>query len=411
MANYKYEGKAKDGSLKTGTISAASEQLAFTALNNQGISVSTLREKKPFKLEDLAKLDLNINLGGGVPPRDLMIFTRQFATMIDSGLPLVQALDILATTSENKYFGKILGEVKARVEQGTTFSEALSYHPKVFDSLFVNLVRAGELGGILDTIMNRLAVQIEKEAKLKRRIKSALNYPKILIAVFIAAMWGLLFKIIPTFESMFAGMGGQLPGLTQKVIDTSRWALAHSTPIFGTFFAIIAGFFIAWRLPKGRYYLHMAMLNSPILGPVIKKTAVARFTRTMGTLLSSGVPILDALEIVSKAAGNLVIEKGLMEVREKIAEGRNIVEPLAATKIFPHMVVQMVGVGEQTGALDTMLNKIADFYEDEVDVAVEGMTAMIEPLMMVVLGGSIGTCMIAMYMPIFSMAGATDKMK
>ncbi len=409
MANYKYEGKGKDGSLKTGTISAASEQLAFSMLNNQGISVSTLREKKPFKLEDLAKLD--INLGGSVPPRDMMIFTRQFATMIDSGLPLVQAVDILATTSENKFFGNILADVKIRIEQGTTFSEALSYHPKVFDSLFVNLVRAGEIGGILDTIMNRLAVQIEKEAKLKRRIKSALNYPKILIVVFFGAMWALLFKIIPTFETMFAGMGGQLPGLTQKVINSSRWALAHSTPIFASIFALVAGFMIAWRLPRGKYYFHKLMLNAPIIGPVIKKTAVARFTRTMGTLLSSGVPILDALEIVSKASGNLVIEEALMSVRAKIAEGRNIVEPLAQTHIFPHMVVQMVGVGEQTGALDTMLNKIADFYEDEVDVAVEGMTAMIEPLMMVLLGGSIGTCMIAMYMPIFSMAGKTENLK
>ncbi|MBU1412658.1 type II secretion system F family protein [Myxococcota bacterium] len=408
MAKYLYEGKAKDGTLKKGTIVAASEQLAFSTLNNQGISVSRMTEKKPFKLEDLSKLDINI---GGIPPRDLMIFTRQFATMIDSGLPLVQALDILATTSENKYFGKILFDVKERVEQGTTFSEALSYHPKAFDALFVNLVRAGEIGGILDTIMNRLAIQIEKESKLKRRIRSALNYPIILIVVFLGSMWGLLFKVIPTFETMFAGMGGQLPGLTQKVIDTSRWALAHATPIFGIFFAIIVGFLVAWRLPKGRYYLHMGMLNAPILGPVLKKIAVARFTRTMGTLLASGVPILDALEIVSKAAGNMVIEKALMTVRSQIAEGRNIVEPLAQTKIFPHMVVQMVGVGEQTGALDTMLNKIADFYEDEVDVAVEGMTAMIEPLMMVVLGGSIGTVMIAMYMPIFSMAGKTENLK
>ncbi len=408
MPTYKYEGKAKDGKLKTGTITAGSEQLAFSALNSQGISVSRITEKKPFKLEDLAKIDINF---GSVPDRDMMIFTRQFATMIDSGLPLVQALDILATTAENKFFGKILMDVKQRVEQGTTFSEALAYHPKTFDSLFVNLVRAGEIGGILDTIMNRLATQIEKNSKLMRRIKSALNYPKILIVVFFGAMYGLLFHIIPTFEQMFAGMGSQLPGLTQKVINTSRWALAHATEIFGVVGLVVAGFAVMFYLPKGRFLIHKALLNLPILGPVIKKTAVARFTRTMGTLLSSGVPILDALEIVSKAAGNLVIEDALMTVRAKIAEGRNIVEPLAATKIFPHMVVQMIGVGEQTGALDTMLNKIADFYEDEVDVAVEGMTQMIEPLMMVVLGGSIGTVMIAMYMPIFSMAGKTDNIK
>ncbi len=408
MATYTYEGKTKNGILKKGTVTAASEQIAFTTLNSQGITVSRLKEKKPFSFDDLSKIDLNI---GGVPPRDLMIFTRQFATMIDSGLPLVQALDILASTSENKYFGKILKDIKERVEQGTTFSEALAHHPKTFDTLFVNLVRAGEVGGILDTIMNRLAIQIEKSLKLKRRIRSAMNYPIIVIVVCVAVVGGLLFKVIPTFEEMFAGMGSELPGLTQKVINASRWAIRNSNLIFGAFATIVIGFVVMLRLPRGRFLWHKALLHFPIIGPVIKKIAVARFTRTMGTLLSSGVPILDALEIVSRSAGNLVIEEALMQVRTKISEGRNIVEPLTQTKIFPHMVIQMIGVGEQTGALDTMLNKIADFYEDEVDVAVEGMTSMIEPLLMVVLGGAIGTVMIAMYMPIFSMAGSTDNIK
>jgi len=339
------------------------------------------------------------------------VFTRQFATMIDSGLPLVQALDILASTSENKYFGKILKDVKERVEQGTTFSEALSHHPKVFDTLFVNLVRAGEVGGILDTIMSRLAVQIEKNTKLKRRVRSAMNYPIILLVVSLGCIGAMLFKVIPMFENMFSSMGGQLPGITMQVINASRWAIAHSNMIFAALFGIIAAFIAAMRIPGSRFFMHKLALSLPIFGPVIKKIAVARFTRTMGTLLSSGVPILDALEIVSRASGNLAIEAALLNVREKIAEGRNIVEPLQQSGIFPHMVVQMVGVGEQTGALDTMLNKIADFYEDEVDVAVEGMTSMMEPLLMVILGGAIGVVMIAMYAPVFTMAGKTENIK
>ncbi len=408
MATYLYEGKSKDGSIKKGTITAANEQLAFTTLNAQGISVTSLKEKQPFRWSDLANLDINI---GGVPPKDLMVFTRQFATMIDSGLPLVQALDILASTSENKYFGKILKDVKERVEQGTTFSEALSHHPKVFDTLFVNLVRAGEVGGILDTIMNRLAVQIEKNTKLKRRVRSAMNYPIILLVVSLGCIGAMLFKVIPMFENMFSSMGGQLPGITMQVINASRWAIAHSNMIFAALFGIIAAFIAAMRIPGSRFFMHKLALSLPIFGPVIKKIAVARFTRTMGTLLSSGVPILDALEIVSRASGNLAIEAALLNVREKIAEGRNIVEPLQQSGIFPHMVVQMVGVGEQTGALDTMLNKIADFYEDEVDVAVEGMTSMMEPLLMVILGGAIGVVMIAMYAPVFTMAGKTENIK
>lgn len=408
MATYLYEGKTKDGTIKKGSIVAANEQLAFASLGAQGISVTNLKEKKPFKWSEVGNLDINI---GGVPPKDLMVFTRQFATMIDSGLPLVQALDILATTTENKYFGKILKDVKERVEQGSTFSDALSHHPKVFDSLFVNLVRAGEVGGILDTIMNRLAVQIEKNTKLKRRVRSAMNYPIILLVVSLGSIGVMLFKVIPMFDNMFSSMGGKLPGITMQVINASRWAIANSNLIFFTLFAIIAAFIIAMRVHASRFFMHRMALSLPVFGPVIKKIAVARFTRTMGALLASGVPILDALEIVSHASGNLAIEAALLKVREKIAEGRNIVEPLQQTGIFPHMVVQMVGVGEQTGALDTMLNKIADFYEDEVDVAVEGMTSMMEPLMMVILGGAIGVVMIAMYAPIFTMAGNTENLK
>ncbi len=406
MPKYAWEGKSRDGKYVKGVVSADGEQAVFSQLNAKGIAVSRLKEKKPFTLKDLSNLEINI---GGIPPRDLMIFTRQFATMLDSGLPLVQALDILGTTSENKYFGKILMDVKERVEQGSTFSESLARHPEAFDDLFVNLVRAGEVGGILDTIMNRMATQIEKSMKINRRIKSAMTYPSIVIVVCIVAIGGLLWKVIPTFEDMFASMDSGLPALTQQIINMSRWAIAHGPIIFGVIFGLIVFTIVTYRVPRGKYIWHKAFLKFPVIGDVIKKTTVARFTRTMGTLLSSGVPILDALEIVARSAGNMVIEEALMEVRAKISEGRNIVEPLAQTRIFPHMVVQMIGVGEQTGALDTMLNKIADFYEDEVDVAVENMTSMIEPLLMVFLGGSIGVVMIAMYMPVFSMAGNIQK--
>jgi type IV pilus assembly protein PilC len=406
MAKYAWEGKARDGKYVKGVIKTDSEQAAYQELNHKGITVTRLKEKAPFKLKDLANIEINV---GGVPPRDLMIFTRQFATMLDSGLPLVQAIDILANTSENKSFCKILHDVKERVEQGSTFSEALARHPEAFDNLFVNLVRAGEIGGILDTIMARMAAYIEKSMQLRRKIKSAMSYPIIILSVTILVMGALLFKVIPTFEAMFQDMGENLPALTQMVVDMSRWSLANADLIFGGSGAVAVTFIVTLKIPAGKFFIHGMLLKLPIIGDVIKKATVARFTRTMGTLLSSGVPILDALEIVASSSGNLVVEDALMQVREKISEGRNIVEPLAETKIFPHMVTQMIGVGEQVGALDTMLNKIADFYEDEVDVAVDGMTAMIEPLLMVFLGGGIGTVLIAMYMPIFAMAGGVKE--
>ncbi|MBN2723059.1 MAG: type II secretion system F family protein [Deltaproteobacteria bacterium] len=407
MPAYIWEGKSKDGSFKKGKITAANESSAYQMLGSQGINVSRLKEKKPFKFSDLSNIDINM---GGVPPRDLMIFTRQFSTMIDAGLPLVQALEILGTTSENKQFRKILMDIKERVEGGSTFSEALARHPSTFDNLFVNLVKAGEIGGVLDVIMGRMANHIEKNMKLRRRIKSAMTYPVIVLLVCIVVLGALLFKVIPTFEDMFADMGGKsLPPLTAKIIAMSRWSIAHGNIIFGGLGAIISGFFIFLRIPGGKFMFHKGLLHLPIIGDVIKKSAVAAFTRTMGTLLSSGVPILDALEIVADSSSNLVIRDALMKVRNKISEGRNIVEPLMETKIFPHMVVQMIGVGEQTGALDTMLNKIADFYEDEVDVAVDAMTSAIEPLLMVFLGSTVGTTMIAMYQPVFEMAGAVKQ--
>ncbi len=326
--------------------------------------------------------------------------------MIDAGLPLVQALDILANQSDNKNFRKVLADVKGRVEGGSSFSDALRSHPKVFDELFVNLIAAGEVAGILDTIMMRLATHIEKSMKLRTKVKSAMVYPIavgiIAVGVIIIMMW----KVIPVFENMFKDMGaGALPSLTQFVLDMSRGFVNNIVFIFGGIIIIIVGTTALYRTRKGKKFFHTVFLKMPIIGMVLRKTAVARFTRTFGTLLSSGVPILDAMEIVAKTAGNIVIEEAIMKVRQQVSEGKDVATPLMQTRVFPPMVVQMIGVGEQTGAMDQMLAKIADFYEEEVDQAVNALTSLMEPIMIVFLGGIIGTIMISMYMPIFEIAG------
>jgi type IV pilus assembly protein PilC len=295
--------------------------------------------------------------------------------------------------------------VKARVESGSTFADALALHPKVFDELFVQLVRAGEIGGILDTILQRLGAYIEKNEKLKRRVKGAMVYPIIVLLVAVAVLVVLIAFVVPTFEKMFKDFGGAMPAPTQLLIDISYgfrkvWYLYLGVPV-----AIVVAFRAFLRSDKGRQLWDGFVLKAPVFGSVVRKVAVARFTRTLGTMLSSGVPILDALEIVAKSAGNRTIERGILHVRAKISEGKNIAGPLAETGVFPPMVVQMIGVGEATGAMDAMLNKIADFYDDEVDVAIAALTSMIEPLMMVFLGSTVGFFMVAMYLPIFSMAG------
>ena len=326
--------------------------------------------------------------------------------MIDSGLPLVQCLDILASQSENKNMSRALFDVKSHVESGGTFSEALKRHPKIFDELYCNLIAAGETGGILDTILNRLGAYIEKAQKLKRQIKGAMTYPIGILCVAVIVVVVLLAKVIPVFENMFKEMkAGSLPAITQMVINMSK-SFQHNWYIYagvgaGAFFGGAA----ALRSDKGRDIFDAFILKVPVIGNVLRKSIVARFTRTFGTLLSSGVPILDALEIVAKTSGNRVVKRGLMYAREKISEGRNLAEPLTETKVFPPMVVQMIGVGEQTGAMDTMLQKIADFYEEEVDVAVAALTSMLEPIMMVFLGIVVGGLIMAMYLPIFELAG------
>src|SRR6266851_3410384 len=368
-----WEGKTRTGEVKKGQMEAADEasvQQRLRAMALQNVKIRKKGMQLSFKLPGI----------GGISQKDIVIFTRQFATMIDAGLPLVQCLDILASQLDNLAFREVLTKAKVKVESGSTLADALKDHPKVFDTLFVQLVAAGEIGGILDTILNRLAAYIEKNEKLKSKVKGAMVYPSIVLTVAIGVTVVLLLFVTPTFEKMFKDFGGAI-----------AVAIAFKT----------------WKnTKKGREQWDRFTIQTPIFGPLIRKVAVARFTRTLGTMISSGVPILDALEVVAKSAGNSVVEKAIRYTKEKISEGKTIVQPLSETKVFPSMVVQMIGVGEATGAMDQMLTKIADFYDDEVDAAVAALTSMIEPIMMVFLGGIVGGFLIAMYLPIFSIAGA-----
>jgi type IV pilus assembly protein PilC len=326
--------------------------------------------------------------------------------MIDAGLPLVQCLDILAAQSPNKIFQRVLTQVKSAVEQGATFSDALRRHPRVFDHLYVNLVAAGEIGGILDTILNRLAVYIEKAVKLRGQIKSALFYPVGIMVVAIGVIAVMLIKVIPTFENMYKEMGhAELPGATKFVISISHGFINKWYLYVGTVVGLVVGSTMMRRTEGGKEVFDRMLLRLPVMGGTLRKIVVARFTRTLGTLLTSGVPILDALDICARTAGNKVVEQGIMRARDKISEGHDMAGPLAESRVFPTMVVQMIGVGEQTGAMDQMLQKIADFYEEEVDAAVSALTSLIEPIMMAFLGVVVGGLIIAMYLPIFKLAG------
>jgi type IV pilus assembly protein PilC len=395
---WKWEAKTRQGEVRGGEMEAADDAAVKARLSQMGLEPTRVK-KKP------REINIKIPGFGGVTSKDLLVFTRQFSVMIDAGLPLVQALEIIATQADNREFRRVLMDVKIRVESGSTFADGLAQHPKVFDELFVQLVRAGEIGGILDTILQRLGAYIEKNEKLKRRVKGAMVYPSIVLLVAVGVTLVLLMFVTPTFEKMFKDFGGAMPAPTQILIDLSHAMTSYWYLIFGIPVALV----VAWRAwvgtDRGRRQWDAFVLKVPVFGPLIRKIAVARFTRTLGTMLSSGVPILDALEIVAKSAGNKVIERAVLVVRTRIAEGKNIAGPLADTKVFPPMVVQMIGVGEATGAMDTMLEKIADFYDDEVDVAVGALTSMIEPIMMVFLGGVVGGFLVAMYLPIFSIAG------
>ncbi|MFL5320917.1 MAG: type II secretion system F family protein [Myxococcaceae bacterium] len=395
-----WEAKTKQGEIKKGEMEANDAEAVNARLKSLGLN--------PTKVKRKSALDLNISLPGvgGVTGKDILVFTRQFATMIDAGLPLVQCLDILGSQNDNAAFKKVIFAIKGKVEGGSTFADALKDHPKIFDELFVQLCAAGEVGGILDTILNRLAAYREKSEKLKRKVKSAMTYPAIVICVAIGVTAVLLLKVTPVFAKMFGDFGSALPAPTQFVVDLSAWLQSYIIHLVVGIVAVVVFSVQFYRNPKGRRIVDSVALKLPMIGDTIRKVAVARFTRTLGTMISSGVPILDALEVTAKTAGNRTIEDAIYFVRAKISEGKNIAGPLLETKVFPPMVVQMIGVGEATGAMDQMLNKIADFYDDEVDTAVAGLTAMIEPLLMVFLGGVVGGFLIAMYLPIFSLAGA-----
>jgi type IV pilus assembly protein PilC len=396
---FTYEAKTKTGEVKKGDMEAADAEAVETRLRQLGYQPVKVRKKS-------SSAGFSVPGFGGVSAKDLVVFTRTFATMIDAGLPLVQCLDILANQSENPAMRAILLAVKTRVEGGSTFADALRDHPKAFDELYTQLVAAGEVGGILDTILNRLAAYIEKNQKLVRKIKGAMTYPIIVVLVGLAVGTVMLVKVIPIFEKMFKDFGGTLPAPTQFLIDFSNWFQANLFFMFGGIIAAVVAFRLVLANPKGRLAWDGFVLKTPIFGSLVRKVAVARFTRTLGTMISSGVPILDALDVVAKTAGNKVIENAVQHVRTKITEGKTIAAPLAETGVFPGMVVQMIGVGEATGAMDQMLNKVADFYDDEVDVAVEALTSAIEPVIMIFMGGGAGGFVIAMYLPIFSLAGA-----
>jgi type IV pilus assembly protein PilC len=397
---YLWVAETKKGRKLKGELEAANEQIARSQLRKRNLKVLKLKPKPKDLFANVAFMQPKVT------NKDIVIFTRQFSTMIDAGLPLVQGLNILAEQADNPTFRAILKQITKDVEGGSTLAEAMKKHPKVFNDLFVNLIAAGEVGGILDTILQRLATFIEKAEDLKSKIKGALTYPIVVIIIAFIVIAVILIFVIPVFQDMFSSFGSALPAPTQLVVNMSDFMKSNIIFIIPAIF--LFGFvFKQYRNTKGgRKTTDTIALKLPVFGDLLKKTAVARFTRTLGTMLSSGVPILDSLEIVAKTAGNVVIEEIVLEVRGSIAEGQTIAEPLSENDVFPGMVIQMISVGEATGALDTMLEKIADFYDKEVDAAVEALTSMLEPLLMLFLGGAIGGLVVAMYLPIFSMAGA-----
>jgi type IV pilus assembly protein PilC len=398
MPVYTYRGTNRAGATVTGEQAAASKTELQSTLRRQQINVTKMSEKgKEFNLP---------TFGGKVDSKELAIFTRQFSVMIDAGLPLVQCLEILASQQENKTFQTVLTGTRAAVEGGSTLSASMRQYDKVFDALYVNLVEAGETGGILDTILQRLSAYIEKNVKLKRAVKSALVYPIAVLGIAAAVIVLLLWKVVPIFATLFAGLGVNLPLPTRIVIGLSNFIGS----IFGLLILVaLVGVIVALKVwygtPAGRMAIDGTLLKLPMIGILLRKIAVARFTRTLGTLISSGVPILEGLDITARTAGNAVIEKALLEVRKALEAGRNLADPLKDTNVFPGMVTQMIGVGEQTGAMDAMLQKIADFYEDEVDAAVKDLLAAMEPAMIVVLGLVVGGIVISMYLPLFSLIG------
>jgi type IV pilus assembly protein PilC len=395
MPNYNWKGRTRGGKIQEGVLAAESKEAAIASLRKQQIIVTAVTEKgKEFALP---------RLGGGISSKEIAVFTRQFSVMIDAGLPLVQCLEILGSQQDNRTFQKILFQVRADIENGATLADSLRKHPKAFDDLYANMVAAGEAGGILDTILQRLATYIEKIVKLRSAIRSALVYPIAVITIAIGVVWIILWKVIPTFATLFEGLGASLPLPTRITIALSNFIGAWWWLMIGSVILTIVLLNRYHKTYRGRRVLDGLMLRLPVMGMVLKKIAVARFCRTLGTLVSSGVPILDGLAITARTSGNAIVEDAIMATRKSVEEGKTIAEPLKSSDVFPSMVVQMVAVGEQTGALETMLSKIADFYEDEVDEATANLLALMEPVMICFLGLIIGGIVISMYLPMFDL--------
>ena len=395
---FQWSGKTVRGTVESGEMTAGTREEVISLLRRRNITATVVTEKTKKGIRD------KFPFGGKVKDKDIVIFTRQFATMIDAGLPLVQALDVLSTQVENKTLGRTLAQVKTDVESGATYADALKKHPRIFSELYVNMVAAGEAGGILDTILNRLAAYIEKAMKLKKKVKGAMVYPAVVTSIAVLVIAVIMIFVVPTFGKMFAQLGGTLPLPTRLVINMSNFIAGVGGLLVGG--SVVAGivFIVQFRrTEKGKYLTDRILLRLPIFGVLLKKVAVAKFTRTLGTLVSSGVPILDGLDITAKTSGNKVIEYAIAEVRKGVVGGKTLAEPITKVKVFPPMVTHMIAVGESTGALDAMLAKIADFFDDEVDAAVSNLTAMMEPLLMVFLGGAVGFIVVAMYLPIFKL--------
>lgn len=403
MPMYVWKGTDRNGKKQNGELEADSPAIARQLLVRKGINIKSVKPKPKELSEYIPALQPKVK------EKDLVVFTRQFATMIDAGLPLVQALEILQDQQSNATFRRVIKEIKRSVEEGATLSDAVRRHPKVFDHLFVNLVAAGEVGGILDVILNRLASYIEKLANLKKKVKGAMTYPGIVISIALIVVAVILIFVIPVFAGLFKDAGAKLPAMTLFVMNLSDFAKSY-------IHWIVLGGVLLWmglkqvrRSDNGREITDRMLLRSPVFGMLIKKVSIARFSRTLGTMLSSGVPILDGLDIVAATSGNVVIENSIRKARNAIAEGRPVAEPLQETRVFPVMVTQMIAVGEATGALDTMLGKIADFYDEEVNTAVDSMTALLEPMLIVFLGVTIGFLLVAMYLPIFQIADVVSR--
>jgi type IV pilus assembly protein PilC len=395
MPQFQWRGRSRGGSLQEGVLLADSRDAAAATLRRQQIQITNIREKG-------REVRFLPRLPRGVSAKRLAIFTRQFSVMLDAGLPLVQCLEILGMQEENKTFAEIIEKVRTDVESGASLAEAMRKHPKAFDDLYVNMIAAGEAGGILDVILQRLSTFIEKVVKLRSQVRSAMIYPVAVVVIASMVVYVILWKVIPVFQQLFAGLGGQMPWITQVVIGASNFLGRYTLYMIPVLIALGIAISRYHKTYRGRRVIDGLLLRIPVLGMLLRKVAVARFCQTLSTLTSSGVPILDGLEITAKTSGNAIIEDAIMAVRKSVEEGRTLSEPLGETKVFPPMVVQMINVGEQTGALDQMLSKIAQFYEEEVDTAVAGLMKLIEPIMITVLGAIIGTIVAAMYLPLYS---------